>query len=108
MASPKTIRTQEIQIYDQNVLGLQGCLWTPLFSNETALQFMTFPRLAALSEAAWTESEKKNLENFKERLPALLQRHDVLGDYYFNCFDQSKTPEPKGSKLAYDQQFTND
>jgi len=79
-----------------HILGIQANIWTERIQNTTRLQFMTYPRLAALSEAAWTQAERKDLADFQKRLPALMKRHDVLGDYYFNCLDPAQTPEPKG------------
>ncbi len=81
----------------KHILGLQANIWTERVQNTTRLEFMIYPRIAALSEAAWTRAGRKDLDDFKKRLPALLARHDILGDYYFNCFDPAKTPEPKGS-----------
>lgn len=80
----------------QQILGIQTCVWSERIQNTVRLDFMVYPRLAALAEACWTQDKNKDLGNFKKRLPALLKRHDVLGDYYFDCFEPANTPEPKG------------
>jgi len=80
----------------RHILGIQANVWTERIQNVKRLEFMIYPRLAALSEAAWTLPDRKDLADFRKRLPALMRRHEILGDYYFNCFDPAQTPEPKG------------
>ena len=55
---------------------------------------MTYPRLSALAESAWTEKENKSYDSYKERLKEHLARYDVWGIDYFNPFDPAATPEP--------------
>jgi len=54
---------------------------------------MVFPRMAALSEAAWTDSARKDETSFNERLKSNLLLYDKAGIYYFNPFDVSIHPE---------------
>ena len=56
---------------------------------------MTFPRLQALSEAAWTRAENKEYEPFLERLKVHLPLMDSSGLYYFNPFDLHQHREPE-------------
>lgn len=80
--------------YEQQVLGIQFSMWTERIADSRRLDFMTFPRLIAFSEAAWTPGVKKECTSFLERLPVFLQWLDKKGIYYFNIFNPSATPEP--------------
>lgn len=51
------------------VLGIQANLWTELLNRPARfLEYQFFPRLCALSEAGWTNAEKKNYDDFYCRL----------------------------------------
>lgn len=51
------------------VLGIQANLWCELLDRPARfLEYQFFPRLCALSEAAWTNPELKDFENFYSRL----------------------------------------
>lgn len=80
--------------YEKQVMGMQFSMWTERIANEKRLDFMTFPRLIALAEAAWTLETRKECTSFLQRLPIFLQWLDEKGIYYFNPFQPSSTPEP--------------
>ncbi len=51
------------------VLGIQGNLWTELLNRpERFLEYQFFPRLCAIAEAAWTNAELKNYNDFYGRI----------------------------------------
>ncbi len=51
------------------VLGIQANLWTELLNRPARfLEYQFFPRLCALSEAGWTDANKKDYEDFYYRL----------------------------------------
>lgn len=57
--------------------GIQACMWTEYISKPEHLEYMAFPRLIAVAEAAWSPSEKKNFPDFLERM----KKDTVLFDY---------------------------
>ena len=57
--------TEEEQQY---ILGTQVNLWCEYISHEPHLFYMLLPRLDAISEVQWTQPDKKDLNNFKQRL----------------------------------------
>jgi hexosaminidase len=75
------------------VLGIQANLWTETVGSEKRLDFMIFPRMAALAEAAWTDAALKNEDSFNERLKTNFGLYDNAGIYYFNPFDPEMHPE---------------
>ncbi|MBQ8504252.1 MAG: beta-N-acetylhexosaminidase [Clostridia bacterium] len=52
----------------KNILGIEGCLWTEFVPDIKKAEFCVFPRLGAISEAAWTKEEKRNYAMFCEKL----------------------------------------
>ncbi len=64
---------------EAQVLGMQACLWTETTVTQERRDFMTWPRLLALAEAAWTPEARKDFASFQSRLPAGLARLKALG-----------------------------
>ena len=62
-----------------HVLGTQAQIWTEYIASPGHVEYMAFPRLAALAEVAWTAKERKNYGDFLSRLPADLDRLNLLG-----------------------------
>lgn len=63
----------------QHILGVQANIWTEHIRTEERVEYMTFPRAAALAEVAWSPSERIDWSSFKQRLPAQRERYATLG-----------------------------
>lgn len=50
------------------VKGGQGALWTERVSTQDRVEWMLYPRLAALSEVFWTNASKRNWDDFYRRI----------------------------------------
>jgi hexosaminidase len=74
------------------ILGMQANLWTEQIGSSERLDYMTFPRIAALAETTW--SGQKNYDNFLERLKGQLSLYRQAGLYFYNPFAPAGTPEP--------------
>ena len=85
--------------YSENstVLGVQGCYWSDQFIHGQALQeiaylnenrsenyaeYLTFPRLQAVSEVGWSKQSRRNFEDFRTRLSSHFARMDHKGCHY--------------------------
>lgn len=79
---PKSLTAEQL---DQ-IVGVQACIWTEQIANLPRLQFMTFPRIAAFAESAWTKPEIKDFDLFSVRLMGQLPRYRLWGLTYFNPF----------------------
>ncbi|MFA5815398.1 MAG: beta-N-acetylhexosaminidase [Bacteroidales bacterium] len=64
------------------ILGAQANLWTEYVSDSSHADYMTFPRLTALSELCWTSPGHKNYDDFSIRLTRQLKRFDAMGIKY--------------------------
>lgn len=60
----------------KHILGAQANLWTEFIATEDYMEYMAFPRMAALAEIDWTPQSKKNFINFKDRLSTQYQRYN--------------------------------
>ncbi|MBB6095949.1 hexosaminidase [Povalibacter uvarum] len=66
----------------KHILGLQAPIFTEHMRTEQRVEYMTFPRAAALAEVAWSPAERRDWADFQTRLPAQLGRYDALGIHY--------------------------
>jgi len=56
-----------------NILGIEAPLWTEWVRDRDKMDFQIFPRLTAIAETAWTESQNKSYEDFVNRLEPFYQ-----------------------------------
>jgi hexosaminidase len=68
--------------YQSHILGAQGNLWTEYVPSFKHAQYMIFPRLCALAEAAWSPKAARQYADFARRLRVHLERLDQLGVNY--------------------------
>jgi hexosaminidase len=64
------------------VRGVEGCLWTENVYDTRQAEYMLFPRLFALADVAWLAPGNRNWEDFKRRLPGMMQWLDKRETYY--------------------------
>lgn len=55
-------------ISKENILGLEAPLWTETVVTRADIDYLVFPRLAALSEVAWSPKVNRSWESFKIRV----------------------------------------
>jgi hexosaminidase len=79
----------------RQILGMQASMWTETVQTTERADFMIFPRLTAIAEAAWTNEDNKDYEHYEQRLKPMLERYDLQGIDYFDPFTPEDTPEPK-------------
>lgn len=63
----------------QNILGVEGEMWTEWIATESKFELHLFPRMQALAEAGWTET-RKDFAEFMQRLQeykAVLRALDI-------------------------------
>ncbi|HEY4208302.1 MAG TPA: family 20 glycosylhydrolase, partial [Puia sp.] len=65
------------------ILGVQGNVWTEFIGTPAKVEYMTLPRLYALSEISWSPLSRKDFAEFSQvRVPLHLARLDAAGVNY--------------------------
>ncbi len=90
-----------------HILGLQANMFNEHTRNDQNLEHNLFPRLAAVAETGWSPQDKRDFNNFRERLPRQLQRYQAMGIAY------AKTPfqvdmSDTGDRIAGTAEITLD
>ncbi|MBQ9556797.1 MAG: beta-N-acetylhexosaminidase [Muribaculaceae bacterium] len=65
-----------------HILGAQANVWTEYITCEPQIQYQILPRMAALAEVQWLEPVDKNYQDFKARLPRLVEIYKHYGWTY--------------------------
>lgn len=81
------------------VAGIHANLWSELTHTPERVDFMIWPRLCALAEAAWSQPETKDYDRFLDRLNDAYARFDRDGVYYFDARDAAHHAEPAGPMI---------
>lgn len=68
------------------IMGAQANVWTEYITNFAAVEYMSMPRMAALSEVLWTQPDKKNFKNFIQRLKVHSKVLDKMNVNYAKHF----------------------
>lgn len=68
---------------EKQILGTQAQLWSEYFKDMKKVQYMAFPRIAALAEVAWTPLPSKNYDDFLIRLNGVMKHYDAGRLNYF-------------------------
>ena len=69
-----------------HILGAQANVWTEYITNEKKLEYMIFPRMAALAEVLWSKKENRNFKDFERRLPAVFETYKKWNVNYSNAY----------------------
>jgi hexosaminidase len=62
----------------KHILGVQGNIWTEYISASEHVEYMAFPRGAAVAETSWSPDAKKNYADFKARMIQQFKRYDGM------------------------------
>ena len=66
----------------KHVIGVQANLFVEQISEESHVEYMMFPRLAALAELQWTEDNRKDYHSFLDRLQKFIAFYNKQGYNY--------------------------
>lgn len=97
---PKELNEEE----GKYVLGAQANLWTEYIKNTKKVEYMIFPRMAALSEVLWSKKEEKNWADFEKRLMTQFKRYELWKANYSKAyFDLKATviPSNQNNEVIY-------
>jgi hexosaminidase len=63
----------------KHVLGVQAQLWSEYMKDFRKVEYMAFPRIAALAEIAWIQPDAKSYIDFLARLEGVMRHYDAAG-----------------------------
>ncbi len=70
----------------KHILGAQANVWTEYITNESKVEYMVLPRIAALAEVLWSAKDKRNFEGFERRLPFILEKYKEMNYNYSTAY----------------------
>lgn len=62
---------------EHQILGTQAQIWTEYCKDMHKIQYITFPRLAALAEAVWAPPARKNFPDFQLRHAGVILHYNA-------------------------------
>ncbi|MCQ2327440.1 MAG: glycoside hydrolase family 20 protein [Bacteroidales bacterium] len=84
----------------KHIIGMQACTWTEYIGETKNLEYNDMPRMAALSERAWSSKDVRDYDNFVKRLNSMLDCYDAMGlNYAKSHFAVNANIEKKKNKL---------
>jgi hexosaminidase len=66
-----------------SILGVESPLWSETTANIRDVEYLMFPRIAAIAEIAWTPRERRDWDEFKRRLGGQARRWTALGINFY-------------------------
>lgn len=70
-------------VHGAAILGVEAPLWAETIGNIRDVEFLAFPRLAAVAEIGWTARDRRDWDSFKVRLGAQGARWTALGVNFY-------------------------
>lgn len=93
----------------KHIIGVQGCLWTAFIPTFQLLEYMSYPRMAALSEMQWCEPAKRDYKRFSAALPFFLNHYKANGtDFSTRGFDVEGVFDIKNNGIEVKLKTLND
>ena len=68
---------------DSSILGVEAPLWSETAATMRDVEFLAFPRIAAIAEIGWSPEDHRDWEEFRERLGAQASRWAALGINFY-------------------------
>ncbi|TVQ08305.1 MAG: beta-N-acetylhexosaminidase [Bacteroidetes bacterium] len=94
------------------VLGAQANVWTEFMPDSRHVEYMIFPRLAALSEVVWSPAANRDWGDFSKRMQTQYKRYEKQDiNYSLSAFQVRAIPEvnldKKSLRIALDTDVYN-
>ncbi|BBH54396.1 family 20 glycosylhydrolase [Fluviispira sanaruensis] len=103
--------TQEMTYYPENILGIEGTLWSENLPTYAHLTYMALPKMTGLAEASWASVTFTTEANLKTNWQSLIHR---LGcgekgflSFIYNVYNVKYRGYPTGISLEAPREFCN-
>ena len=100
---PENLIAQDMLNKDQ-IIGIQANLWSETVVSAARLQYLLFPRMAAVAEAGWSVVGSKNDSLYNKRLLAHLALYRQKGICYYDPLNPGGHPEEVDIAPAHQDQ----
>jgi hexosaminidase len=70
---------------ESEIAGIEAPVWTETLATMQDVEFMAFPRLAAIADVGWAQAAGRRWDEFKPRLAAQSPRWTVLGVNFYRA-----------------------
>ena len=101
---PKELSADE----SKYILGAQANLWTEYINTPEHVEYMLFPRIAALSEVVWGTSNQNNYKEFEKRLIQHFEIYENIGINYSKAiFEVTSKVNPAENGVAFELKSAN-
>jgi hexosaminidase len=83
-------------VSEEQILGVEGALWSETVHNIGSALFLTLPRLPALAELGWSMPAQRQWEGFRQRIAGHAARWRLLGYNFYPSpqVDWDSAPAP--------------
>lgn len=72
---------------ESSILGVESALWSETLETMDDVEFLLYPRIAAIAERGWSQAERADWDGFRERLGAEAPRWNAAGINYYRSPD---------------------
>ena len=101
---PKELSEEE----SKYILGAQANVWTEYINTPEHVEYMVFPRIAALSEVLWGTSNPNEYKVFETRLIQHFERYEKKGINYSKAiFEVTSKVRPAENGVAFELKSVN-
>lgn len=87
--------------YYNNILGAQGQLWSEYMHTWEKVEYQAFPRTTALSEMLWSPKDKRDYNDFKQRLNSIFSRYEAAGINYRDVYESDNFKLDDGTSVTW-------
>lgn len=94
-----------IEDFPEQVLGLEGHLWTEWVADREKIDLSLFPRMEALAESSWGDGKNRDYGEFKNRMYQFEKILDKMGVNY--AVDQIADPKNPFYRLHEYERWSN-
>jgi len=101
---PKELSEEE----SKYILGAQANVWTEYINTPEHVEYMVFPRIAALAEVLWGTSNPNEYKVFEARLIQHFERYEKKGINYSKAiFEVTSKVQPAENGVAFELKSVN-
>ena len=77
-----------------HIIGVQSNIWREYIPDNDHMEYMVYPRMAAVAEVQWLWPENKDWDRFRNGLDHMRKVYDIMGySYATHVWDEDQRPE---------------